>query len=157
MVKVLFVCMGNICRSPTAHGVFEHAVKQSGLSQQIAVESAGTHAYHVGEAPDPRSQKAAQKRGYDLSSQSSQKINKKDFLHYDIILAMDRDNYRNLLTLCPECHTDKLRLFMEFAPHMGIDEVPDPYYGGVNGFEKVLDMVEEASEGLFEYLHKHHL
>ncbi len=156
MVKVLFVCMGNICRSPTAHGVFEHIVNKSGLARQIIIESAGTHAYHVGESPDPRSQRTAQKRGYDLSRQSSQKIKKKDFEQFDIILAMDRDNYRNLLKICPDTHADKLRLFMEFAPHMDIDEVPDPYYGGGNGFERVLDMVEQASDGLFEYLRKHY-
>jgi len=157
MIKVLFVCMGNICRSPTAHGVFEKLVEESGLVRQIAVESAGTHAYHVGEAPDSRSQRTAIKRGYDLSRQTSQKVEKKHFEKYDLILAMDRDNYRKMLDICPEPHVDKIRLMMEFAPHLDADVVPDPYYGGPNGFEQVLDMVEEASQGLLEHLRKHYL
>ncbi len=153
-VRVLFVCMGNICRSPTAHGVFESMVEKAGLSQQIHVDSAGTHAYHVGNAPDPRSQQTALARGFDLSSQRARKAEREDFQRFDYILAMDRDNYRDLQRLCPHGMEEKLSLFMDFAPELGVEEVPDPYYGGSRGFENVFDMVELAAQGLLEDIRK---
>lgn len=148
--KVLFVCLGNICRSPTAQGVFEHLVKRRNLQDQISIDSAGTHAYHVGEQPDPRSQSAARSRGVDLSTQRARRVVTEDFERFDYILAMDRSNYENLKNMCEPDHLSKVYLFMQFAEHWKIDEVPDPYYGGSQGFERVLDMVEAASEGLLE-------
>ncbi len=153
-VKVLFVCMGNICRSPTAHGVFEGLVEKAGLSQQILVDSAGTHAYHVGNPPDPRSQQTALSRGFDLSSQRARKAEREDFLQFDYVLAMDQDNYQHLRALCPPGMEEKLSLFMAFAPELGLEEVPDPYYGGSRGFDKVFDMVEVAAQGLLEDIRK---
>ncbi len=153
-IKVLFVCMGNICRSPTAHGVFESLVERAGLSQQIQVDSAGTHAYHVGNPPDPRSQQTALSRGFDLSGQRARKAAREDFLQFDYVLAMDRDNYQHLRALCPPGMEEKLSLFMDFAPELGLDEVPDPYYGGSRGFDKVFDMVELAAQGLLEDVRK---
>ena len=148
MVKVLFVCMGNICRSPTAQGVFERVVRKAGLVEEIHVDSAGTHAYHVGEPPDRRAQLAASQRGYDLAAQRARRLNAQDFEHYDYVLVMDEANLEDATRVCPEDHRHKLSLFMHYAPHMGEREVPDPYYGGDSGFERVLDLVEAASEGL---------
>jgi protein-tyrosine phosphatase len=147
-IKVLFCCMGNICRSPTAHGVFEGMVKEAGLSDRIVIDSAGTHAYHVGEAPDRRSQETARRRGYDLSHQRARKVKADDFLEFDYVLAMDQDNYHNLHAICPSGYEERLSLFLDFAPELGQREVPDPYYGGGNGFEQVFDLVEAASRGL---------
>ncbi|MDH5181867.1 MAG: low molecular weight phosphotyrosine protein phosphatase [Gammaproteobacteria bacterium] len=149
-VSVLFVCMGNICRSPTAEGVFRHLVQQNGLSAHIQTDSAGTHAYHVGEAPDRRAQTTARKRGVDLSDLRARRANAVDFEKFDFVLAMDRDNYHNLAALCPSGQENKLYMFLEFAPQLGIKEVPDPYYGGDSGFEQVFDMVEQASQGLLD-------
>jgi protein-tyrosine phosphatase len=146
--------MGNICRSPTAHGVFESLVEQAGLSQQIHVDSAGTHAYHVGNPPDPRSQQTALSRGFDLSSQRARKAEREDFLQFDYVLAMDRDNYQHLRLICPPGMEEKLSLFMDFAPELGLEEVPDPYYGGSRGFDKVFDMVEVAAQGLLADVRK---
>lgn len=157
MLKVLFVCMGNICRSPTAHGVFEQAVKDAGLADRVQIESAGTHAYHVGEKPDPRSSQVASLRGVDLGYIRAQKVSSADFEEYDYILAMDRDNYRNLEDRCPAEYLQKVQLFLEYAPHLNEIEVPDPYYGGPHGFERVLDMVEAASEGLLNHIQKQHI
>lgn len=147
-IKVLFVCMGNICRSPTAHGVFRRYVQESGLHNHIEIDSAGTHAYHVGEPPDKRAQQAAQKRGVNLSDLRARQVNATDFVHYDYILAMDNDNYAILEALCPPEEMHKLYLFLTFAPDMDVREVPDPYYGGDSGFERVLNLVEAASLGL---------
>lgn len=152
MVKVLFVCMGNICRSPTAHGVFQHMVEQTGLSRHVEVDSAGTHAYHLGNPPDPRAQQAALRRGIDLSPQRARRIAAADFKRFDYILAMDEENLKSLRTSCPPQHVHKLSLFMEYAPELRMHEVPDPYYGGASGFEQVLDLVEAASEGLLRHL-----
>ncbi|HHI93283.1 MAG TPA: low molecular weight phosphotyrosine protein phosphatase [Gammaproteobacteria bacterium] len=149
-IKVLFVCMGNICRSPTAEGVFTRHVQDANLADVIHVDSAGTHAYHVGEAPDPRSQKTALKRGFDLSSQRARRAVAGDFDIFDYILAMDRDNQRSLQAICPVGAEYKLNLFLSYAPNLEHDEVPDPYYGGPLGFERVLDMIEEASAGLLQ-------
>ena len=148
-IKVLFVCMGNICRSPTAHGVFEKLVNDEGLSHRIEVDSAGTHAYHIGEPPDKRSQQTAFAHGFDLSYIRGRQVTSEDFAYYDYILAMDKDNYANLSHLCTGEDCSKLFLFLSFAPQLKpIDEVPDPYYGGSKGFENVYDMIIQASDGL---------
>lgn len=157
MVKVLFVCMGNICRSPTAEGVFRHLVEEQGLAEAINTDSAGTHAYHVGEPPDNRAQTTARRRGIELADLRARRVAADDFLHFDYILAMDQDNYRVLADIAPSDHAHKLRLFLEFAPELGLEEVPDPYYGGVKGFERVFDMVEAASQGLLEDIRRRHL
>jgi len=156
-VKVLFVCMGNICRSPTAEGVFAAQVKGKNLEHLIEIDSAGTHAYHVGEEPDARSQKTALKRGIDLSTLRARRAIAADFEQFDYVLAMDRDNYQGLQTICPPGSEYKLHLFLSFAPNLEHEEVPDPYYGGPMGFERVLDMIEEASEGLLQEIQLRHL
>ncbi len=156
-IKVLFVCMGNICRSPTAHGVFETLVEREGLADRIEVDSAGTHAYHVGKSPDQRSQKTAQKRGLDIGHQRARKAESDDFLQYDYVLAMDQENYHALCAICPEGMESKLQLLMDYAPDLRMREVPDPYCGGPQGFEKVFDMVEAAAKGLLEDIREQHL
>ena len=153
-VRVLFVCMGNICRSPMAEGVFRHHVREAGLDGLIAIDSAGTHDYHVGEPPDPRAQRAAGRRGYDLAMLRGRQVSSADFLEFDYLLAMDAVNLRALERLCPPQHGHKLKLFMEFGANVAPREVPDPYYGGEQGFERVLDMVEEASQGLLAHLRR---
>jgi protein-tyrosine phosphatase len=157
MVKVLFVCMGNICRSPTAHGVFEHMLNEQGLVAAIEVDSCGTHAYHIDEAPDRRSQQVAEQRGIGLGHLRARRVEMSDFEYFDYILAMDRDNLSILESLCPSQHADKLSLFLDFAPSRSESEVPDPYYGGPKGFDIVLDMVEAASEGLLDDIRQRHL
>lgn len=156
-VNVLFVCMGNICRSPLAHGLFEAMVAKEGLSEMIVVDSAGTHAYHVGNPPDPRSQETALRHGIDLSGQRARRVAQPDFERFDYILAMDRDNYSLLADSCPDEQRHKLSLFLEFAPELPEREVPDPYYGGASGFEQVYNLVEAASRGLLEEIRKTHL
>jgi protein-tyrosine phosphatase len=152
MKRVLFVCTGNICRSPTAEGVFRTLVEQAGLADRIGADSAGTHGYHIGEPPDPRTQAAASARGYDLSGLRARRIAREDFSRFDLVLALDRDHHTILAGFAPPSAGRKLRLLMEFARRSGTDEVPDPYYGGPDGFERVLDLVEDASEGLLEHL-----
>lgn len=151
MVKVLFVCLGNICRSPSAHGIFEAKVKAAGLDSWIEVDSAGTAAYHVGNPPDPRSMQHASKRGYDLSHLRARQAITADFEYYDYILAMDAENLRNLQAIAPDQYAGELALFLKFTD-MPDAEVPDPYYGGEAGFEHVLDLVESASEGLIAHI-----
>lgn len=153
-INVLMVCMGNICRSPLAHGLFEELVHREGLSERIIVDSAGTHAYHVGEAPDPRSQQTAERHGIDLSQQRARRVAQTDFDRFDYILAMDRDNYGMLISSSPSEHQHKIRLFLEFAPQRKEREVPDPYYGGAEGFDRVYDMVNEAAAGLLEEIRR---
>lgn len=155
-IKVLMVCMGNICRSPMAHGYLEHLVREAGLGERIEVDSAGTHAYHIGEPPDPRAQQTAQRRGVDLSTQRARKALREDFTEFDYVLAMDRDNYTILADLCPTGEEHRLHLFLEFAPQLSEREVPDPYYGGAAGFERVFDMVEAAAQGLLEDIRQRH-
>lgn len=151
MQSVLFVCLGNICRSPTAHAVFRQKVKDAGIL--VEIESAGTSAYHEGAKPDPRSIAAGKKRNYDFSGIESRKIRDEDFEHYDYILAMDNDNLASLLNQCPSEYQHKVKLFLTFAENYGdTDEVPDPYYGGAAGFELVLDLIEDASKGLLQAL-----
>lgn len=152
MIKVLFVCTGNICRSPTAEGVFRALVESNGLSEHIMVDSAGTHAYHVGEPPDSRSTIAARKRGIELSGQRARKVKAADFDEFDLLLAMDRSHQQSLVQLCPKQHEDKVRLFLSFAPELGLRDVPDPYYGVGDGFERVLDMIEAGSRGLLDHV-----
>lgn len=151
--SVLFVCMGNICRSPTAEGVFRHFVAQAGLADQIEIDSAGTHAYHAGEPADRRSSAAAERRGYSLAEIRARRVQDEDFERFDFVVAMDRDNLVILLEQSDAEHHHKISLFLEHASGRE-DEVPDPYYGGAAGFERVLDLVEEASRGLLETLQK---
>ncbi|HPY40545.1 MAG TPA: low molecular weight protein-tyrosine-phosphatase [Thiolinea sp.] len=155
-VSVLFVCMGNICRSPTAQGVFERLVQRSGLGAAIQVDSAGTHAYHIGNQPDKRSQQAALGRGIDISKQRARQIHDDDFTNFDYVLAMDLHNLQALQRLTQARQAKNLKLLMEFASRWQEREVPDPYYGGPQGFERVLDMIEDASEGLLEHLVRTH-
>jgi len=151
-IKVLFVCMGNICRSPMAEGVFKHYVARAGLAERIASDSAGTHDYHIGEPPDPRAQRVAERRGYDISGLRGRQVSRRDFGEFDYVLAMDETNLRRLARLCPQEQAHKLRLFMEFAAEPALREVPDPYYGGLQEFERALDMMEEAAQGLLRHL-----
>ena len=152
MVKVLFVCMGNICRSPLAEGAFCHLLAQAEAAGEdlpaIEVDSAGTISFHAGEPPDARAQDAARQRSIDLGGQVARRIRKSDFYAFDYILAMDRANLADLQALRPADATADLRLFLDFAPDLGIDEVPDPYYGGRDGFDYVLDLVEAGAQGL---------
>ena len=147
-IGVLFVCMGNICRSPTAEAVFRHAVRQAGLQPVIECDSAGTHGYHIGEPPDKRAQQAALGRGYDMSNLRGRKVSRKDFEKFDHVVAMDRHNLALLEDLCPTLHAHKLALYCDFHAEYAGREVPDPYYGGPQGFEQVLDMIEAVSESL---------
>jgi len=149
-IKVLFVCMGNICRSPTAQGAFESIVDEADLGRQIEIDSAGTHAYHVGEKPDRRAMQAAANRGIDLGSQRARRVKKTDFECFDYVLAMDSSNLDDLLSICPKQHRAKVSLLLEFAENLAERDVPDPYYGGGQGFEQVLDLVEAGSRGLLE-------
>ena len=150
-ISVLFVCMGNICRSPTAEGVFRRLVAEAGLVDKIEVDSAGTHAYHVGEPPDRRSQAAAASRGYDLSPLRARRVDATDFERFDLILAMDGDNLERLEASAGPDRRARLGLFLEYGS-AGAGEVPDPYYGGASGFERVLDLIEDASRGLLQSL-----
>ncbi|MBT8092449.1 MAG: low molecular weight phosphotyrosine protein phosphatase [Gammaproteobacteria bacterium] len=150
-VSVLFVCMGNICRSPTAEGVFRHHVSEAGLTERIVVDSAGTHAYHVGEPPDRRAAAAAERRGVALEGIRARRVSDDDFERFHLIIAMDEDNLSRLRDQAPAEHHGKLRLFLEYSSS-GEREVPDPYYGGAAGFERVLDLVEDASRGLLKTL-----
>lgn len=150
MINVLFVCMGNICRSPTAEGVFRRLVQSAHMEKEIHIDSAGTHDYHVGNPPDRRAQQAASQRGYDLSSLRGRQVSPADFARFDYILAMDFDNLANLQRICPEQYSNRVYLLMEFSEKFDAREVPDPYFGGPQGFEQVLDMVEDAAEGLLQ-------
>ncbi|RLJ17862.1 phosphotyrosine protein phosphatase [bacterium endosymbiont of Escarpia laminata] len=156
-VKVLFVCMGNICRSPTAQGVFRALVEKEGLAHLIATDSAGTIDFHIGGKPDRRAQQTALNRDVDLSDLRARQAVPEDFEQFDYILAMDRSNYEDLMMLCPPGLEEKLHLFLDFAPHLEVREVPDPYYGGPAGFEKVFDLVEAASIGLLSRIKERNL
>lgn len=151
-LKILFVCMGNICRSPTAEGVFRHLVQQQGLAGLIDIDSAGTLDSHAGHAPDARAQDAARARGIELGRLRARKVAPEDFAYFDYIVAMDHDNLAYLARKCPPEQTHKLGLLLSHAPALGLEEVPDPYYGPKNGFDRVLDMVWQASEALLENL-----
>ncbi len=154
MIKVLFVCMGNICRSPTAEGVFRAQVTAAGLAPYIQIDSVGTHDYHIGDVPDGRAQAAAATRGYNLSRLRGRQVGPRDFIEFDYILAMDMENLSLLQERCPSEQAHKLGLFLAYSKNFLEREVPDPYYGGATGFEKVLDMVEDAGRGLLEHIQK---
>jgi protein-tyrosine phosphatase len=156
MVRVLFVCLGNICRSPTAEGVFRQVVRQASLADYIDIDSAGTHAYHIGDPPDRRAQAAAARRGVDLSGLRGRQATPRDIEEFDYVLAMDRENLQNLQAICPSGLEAKLRLFLEFAGERVEREVPDPYFGGESGFDRVLDMIEDAAQGLLADIRQRH-
>jgi protein-tyrosine phosphatase len=147
-IRILFVCMGNICRSPTAEGVFREFVRRHAPGLDIEIDSAGTHDYHVGEPPDPRALRAAASRDLDLSGLRARQVDDADFGRFDLVLAMDRDNYDTLRERCPPEYRSRIRLLLDFAQGAGREDVPDPYYGGAKGFDQVLDLVEDASAGL---------
>jgi protein-tyrosine phosphatase len=155
-IKVLFVCMGNICRSPTAEGVFIKLLADQQLHDFFDIDSAGTHAYHVGSAPDSRAQKAAKARGIDLSKLRARKVEPEDFETFDYILVMDNDNHAMLMEICPDEHQHKIQLFLNYEPKSDTLEVPDPYYGGQFGFEKVLDLTEAAARGFLKSVRAKH-
>jgi protein-tyrosine phosphatase len=144
--------MGNICRSPTAHGVFRHKVLSLGMADQVTIDSAGTHNYHPGSPPDRRSQTHAARRGYDLSDLRARQIRQSDFERFDLILVMDWDNLADVNEICPPQHLLKIRRLTEFCQQSDIPVVPDPYYGGPQGFDQVLDLVEDACEGLIRHV-----
>ena len=152
MTKLLFVCLGNICRSPSAENIMNHLIKQAGLGDRITCDSAGTGGYHIGSPPDNRMTLAARKRKIELLGEARQ-FNRKDFENFDLILAMDRDNYRNILAVdTAGKYKDKVRLMCEFCRSHDLKEVPDPYYGGPEGFDRVIDLLLDACEGLLEYV-----
>ncbi|MBL8266637.1 low molecular weight protein-tyrosine-phosphatase [Steroidobacter sp.] len=151
-MRILFVCLGNICRSPSAEGVFRHVLASRAPELQVEIDSAGTHDYHIGSPPDRRSIAAAKRRGIDLSSLRARLVAAEDFTHYDLILAMDDENLQELRRRSPAAQHHRIRLMMEFAPQAASRHVPDPYYGGAQGFEEVLDLLEEAAEGLLAEL-----
>jgi protein-tyrosine phosphatase len=153
--RVLFVCTGNICRSPTAEGVFRHLVDARGLAGRIEADSAGIGSWHVGDPPDPRSQQTAWARGIDISDQRARSVCESDFKEFGLILAMDTGHYQILERACPGGSTSKIRLFMDYAPEAGITDVPDPYYGAGDGFTRVFDMIETASKGLLAEIEAH--
>jgi protein-tyrosine phosphatase len=153
-IKVLFVCMGNICRSPTAEGVFTQLVTEKNLQDLFEIDSAGTHAYHADEAPDSRAQKSARDRGIELSHLRARQVTFGDFADFDYLLVMDDDNYDTLMSKCPAHYKNKINYLLDYAAELNFREVPDPYYGGQYGFEKVLDMVEAAANGFLETLKK---
>jgi protein-tyrosine phosphatase len=155
MVRVLFVCWGNICRSPLAQGVFEDVLRLEELDDEVFVDSAGTGSWHVGSPPDDRAQRSASARGLDLSAQRARRISADDCEEFDYVLTMDEQTYRTVASLCRGSAV--VRPFLDFAPHSPEREVPDPYYGGPDGFEHVLDLVEEASEGLLDDIRDRHL
>lgn len=152
--RLLFVCLGNICRSPLAEGVFGHAAARARCEGDFDLDSAGTAGWHIGRGPDERARRAALNRGIDISRQSARQATREDFRNFDMILAMDADNVRELEYLAPEDARAQVRLFMEFAPEAGVGEVPDPYYGGPEGFDEALDLIEAASQGLLAHLTK---
>ncbi|AKJ29925.1 low molecular weight protein-tyrosine-phosphatase [Caldimonas brevitalea] len=152
--RILFICMGNICRSPSAEGVFRGLAERAGLASRLLIDSAGTHHYHIGEPPDPRAQDHARRRGYELCDLRARQVVPEDFARFDLLLAMDRENLAALQALCPPAYRHKLRRLMEFARHHTLEIVPDPYYGPPAGFEAVLDHLEDACAGLLEHLVK---
>ncbi|NNC37548.1 MAG: low molecular weight phosphotyrosine protein phosphatase [Acidimicrobiales bacterium] len=150
MTAILFVCLGNICRSPTAEAVFRKRALNADLD--LRIESAGTGGWHRGDPPDPRARAAGEARGYSFTGQEARRVEHNDFSVFDLILAMDTRNLRDLRAACPPDSRDKIRLFLEYAPALSVSEVPDPYYGGEDGFDHVLDLVEAASDGLINQI-----
>ncbi len=154
MNKVLFVSTGNLCRSPSAEGVFRSLVAEAGLADDVQTDSAGTHSFHIGETPDARAQVAARKRGYDLSHITARQVTADDFLEYDLILVMDWENLSALRQICPKLYHHKLMLLMRFSNEYEEATVPDPFYGGTENFGKVLDYLEDACQGVLEVIRK---
>ncbi|EKF75218.1 protein tyrosine phosphatase [Alcanivorax hongdengensis A-11-3] len=150
-VSVLFVCLGNICRSPTAEVVFREQLRRAGLDSEIELDSAGTGDWHIGRAPDPRTQAAAARRGYDMSDLRARQVSPADFHRYDLILAMDNANLADLEAMQPDQGRASLGRFLDYG-HSGVQEVPDPYYGGEDGFDTVLDLIEDGAAGLLARL-----
>ncbi|XSG81803.1 MAG: low molecular weight protein-tyrosine-phosphatase [Methyloligella sp. ZOD6] len=150
--KLLFICLGNICRSPMAEGVFRRVIDEAGVADLFEIDSAGLGDWHIGQAPDTRAQAAATGRGMDISSQCARQVAIEDFHRFDLLLAMDRNNLAELLQLAPGGTEDKVRQFLDFAPHMDAIDVPDPFFGGAEGFDHALDLIEAASEGLLRSL-----
>ena len=146
--RLLFICLGNICRSPMAEGMFRHVANEEGVGPLFKIDSAGMGDWHKGEAPDARAQGAALDRGVDISGQASRKVELEDFDDFDLVLAMDASNISDLLAIAPHEARHKIRRFLEYAPHMGVEDVPDPYYGGPEGFGHALDLIEAAARGL---------
>ncbi|PIQ95834.1 MAG: phosphotyrosine protein phosphatase [Nitrospinae bacterium CG11_big_fil_rev_8_21_14_0_20_56_8] len=157
MVRVLFVCLGNICRSPTAEGVFRALVSREGLQDRITTDSCGTSDWHIGDPPDTRARAEARRRGIPLDDLKARQIQPSDFTDFDYVLGMDHQNIERLSAQCPPAHLDKVRLFLDYAPDSPVREVPDPYYGGEDGFSNVFDMIEAAANGLLADIRKHHL
>ena len=155
IIKVLFVCTGNICRSPTAEGVFRDVVRSQGLSDRIQTDSAGTERFHVGDPPDRRSAQAARQRGYDLDDLRARHIRSSDFAEFQLILAMDRGHFQALKRACPPDHQSRIRLFLDFADGFDGSDVPDPYYGDGSGFQLVLDMCEAGAGGLLTHIRQY--
>ena len=150
--RILFICLGNICRSPMAEGVFRRAVEARGLNDHVEIDSAGLGNWHEGQAPDTRAQLAARQRGIDISMQSARQIRREDFVHFDLLVAMDGSNHAELELLAPPDARAKLRYLLDFASHTGMRDVPDPFFGGQEGFDRALDLIEAASEGLLDTL-----
>ena len=154
-VRVLFVCMGNICRSPTAHGVFQALVEKEGLGSAIQVDSAGTHSYHIGSRPDSRSQATAKQRGVDLSKLRGRRFIADDFTDFDYLLGMDQSNIENMRAIKPESATARLQLMLEYSKQYSAVEVPDPYFGN-DGFDLVFNMIDDAAHGLLQHIRREH-
>ena len=154
-VKVLFVCMGNICRSPTAHGVFQSLVDEQGLGESIQVDSAGTHSYHIGTPPDLRSQAMAKSRGVDLGDLRARRFVSADFTEFDYLLGMDHDNLANMLALMPDASSAQVKLMLEYSDRFEQQEIPDPYFGE-DGFDMVFDMIDDAARGLLRDIRSQH-
>jgi protein-tyrosine phosphatase len=150
--RILFVCLGNICRSPMAEGVFRRVVAEEGLDEHFVIDSAGLGDWHIGQAPDHRAQKAARSRGIDISEQSARQIVDEDFDRFDLLLVMDGSNYDELKARAPHEARAKIRPFLDFAPHAGTKDVPDPFFGGADGFDHALDLIEAAAHGLLASL-----
>jgi protein-tyrosine phosphatase len=151
-IGILFVCLGNICRSPTAEAVFRALAAQEAPELDLSIDSAGTADYHVGSAPDRRASEAARRRGYDMSGLRARRVELADFERFDLILAMDRSNWSALREQAPHAVRERVQMFLEYGPEADVLDVPDPYYGGPNGFEEVLDLIEAASRGLLQHL-----
>ena len=150
--RLLFICLGNICRSPMAEGVFRRVIEEEGLAERFEIESAGLGDWHVGQPPDIRAQAAAEARGIDISGQCARQVEGTDFSRFDLLVVMDRSNYAELRRRAPREVHAKIRHFLEFAPHVGTKDVPDPFFGGAEGFDQALDLIEAAAQGLLASL-----
>ena len=150
--RILFVCLGNICRSPMAEGVFRRVAEEAGMLDRFEIDSAGMGDWHKGEAPDHRAQAAALERGVDISGQAARKVELEDFDDFDLVLAMDGSNIADLYDIAPHAARQKIRRFLDYAPHLGVQDVPDPYYGGMSGFDHALDLIDAAARGLLAEL-----